>query len=201
MKLNRFAEQDFAQRLHGTICRYKDTPYKMHVDGNKIHLIDMRNGNVGERIDARDKNLDVSSVPLGYMNWDNMAVYVKRLPTREIYRQGVCERNTRIDMLGTQKNINGNATIFSNSGYKMITDDYPNLRECLRDLRAMKGLRSVACSRFIALSINEIGVINVYFRNDLVGYMAPNSNTVNVPNDEMGWVVSTELAGLDWMVE
>lgn len=199
MKENRFAEQDFSARLHGTICRYERVPYKLHVDGREIHLVDINSGDIFKTINPRDKLLDVSSVPLGYMNLRETAVYVRRQPTREIYRQGVCDRNVTFHCLGDDKNRIRGISIVSKEAVKMMMSIYPDLPTCLKKLRSREVV-SIATSNTVALSINDIGVINVYNRNDLIGYMAPDSDIVNVPNDEMGWLVSTEIGTLGWAV-
>jgi hypothetical protein len=90
----------------------------------------------------------------------------------------------------------------------MIKGKYPDLDKTLKELRDAwkkdyKVVKEKAVTRNIALSINEVGIISVYYKNSYIGYILPNDETtVIVPNREDAWLISRYLGHeLSWKVD
>lgn len=208
-------------RFNGTIICYKNTPFYVSMVGNVMALyrLETMHPNVTHRqtpkpvynVDPYDDEVDISSIPLGFVNLpkSRSVKYLLRRPVRR-FTQGISEATV------TQTDLPDHIRHPADSSYVRIRDvlysqefeaavmgQYPTLDEALDTLKqwsAEDGRGEIAITRDIALSINKVGIVNVYYKNELVGWILPNKKIVNVPSNEMGWIISLYLEGFSWEI-
>lgn len=198
------SEKDLHDRLNGTIVFYDDEPFLVNgVHKKTLYLGDMVSGDTLREVPSNDERLDISSPELGYMNLEhrefgNVVLYIVRVPYKR-YKQGICPQNLEV------LNIHGDGisyhvgNYFNSHGFKSsLRNEFPSLVEAMSKLE--KG-KEVAISKSIAIKRSTAGVILVYYRCKEVGWLAPNTDIVNVPNNEMGWLVDRYLSELAWRVK
>lgn len=204
--------RDLAQKLDGTICRYKGDPVLVRVDDAVLNLYpvtDTRGKRIA-RINPSDPDFDIAGVPLGYIqSADNINVwYLSRIPVRRT-KQGLEPRSVRVrNISGTNVDHKTPAQIvIYTEGFKqMVLNQYIPLGDAMKLLRDRWASDStpawqVAISRNIALGIDKQGIIKVFYKTEYVGWIAPDQFTVNVKADAFSWVVSKYLSHeLDWKV-
>lgn len=203
---------DLRQKIDNSVCRYKGAPVYVRIeDSNTAQLYDMVDTSKHLfTIKLSDEEFDIGSPSLGYMNFGiDQVLYVTRPPLRRT-RQGIDHRNLKFKSLDN-KNISGGlntASCLHSVGFRdMILGKYPTLDASLKRLREnwkadRKTTIETAITRNIALSQKGNGIIDVFYKNEEVGYILPNTDTVIVPNMNMSWVVSRYLAHeLSWKVE
>lgn len=217
MKCN-ILTKDIEQKLHGCIIRYKGHPYyATFYGGDQMKLYNVgknQNESYKYTVSIYDDEFDISSVPLGYVNGDHKdymyVSYVTRNPIRKV-RQGICTTNLNLDYLPNSP-FRGIARLdhtFRSKGFEdTITGSFMPLGNALKTLRSPfkdteQKYREIAISREIALTIDELGLIKVYFKNTYVGWIAPNEFIVHVPSDNgKAWVVSRYLSHiLGWTID
>lgn len=196
---NKYKGEDIRSRLHGTVIRHKGIPYIADVESNTIGLIDLVKGDLVSRVEPDDDNLDISSIPLGYVNLNQFKIttYVRREPLRR-YKQGV-----EISYV-TQKPLNSEGSL-SNKYLKgqeifdCVTGNYPNLSVAIRKLTT-DGWSSIAISRNIALRRLDSS-LKVYFKDSDVGVMRLGSKKVVIKRDDLSFVIKNALEKIkDWIV-
>lgn len=198
----KYPERDLPQRLDQTICRYKGKPYFVRTPGgNEITLREVYGDKVYGVIDSSDFDFDISSIPLGFCQFNNAQVcFASRVPSR-IWKQGICQDNLLFrDLRGTSLPL----SIRSIQFYKMLTDDYPSIDEALKIFysKSVVDGTEIAISKQVCLKIStKLKRIAVYYGLDQVGFIMNNTKTVIVPSDEFGWVVSEYLRGFDWVID
>lgn len=205
---------DLGQKLDSTVCRYKGQPVFVRVlDRGVITLYELPQAKkaIGN-ISANDPDFDIASVPLGYMQAEKQVYYLTRSPQRRV-KQGVESRTLRYDLLAPGSNnsfkysMNAGQIIVSKGFADMILGNYPDLMVSLKALRKdwandPKENSARAVNRNIAMYINEVGVINVYYKQDFVGWIQPDKFVVHVPSNDWGWVVSRYLSHeLSWKID
>jgi hypothetical protein len=139
--------------------------------------------------------------------------YLSRIPLRKV-KQGLCMQAISCRKLGTREDRTmrtGGSPIqrlmFSQNFVDLVMGKYPTLKEVMNNLRAEHAkdnskIYQLAVSRDIALEINEMGVVNVHYKNQFVGWIQPDAWVVHVPRSDKSWVVSRYLAHvLDWTVD
>ena len=198
----RIPDRDLTQRLDQTICRYKGHPYYVrHGDMNTLYLYDLENRQTRLHvINKNDVELDISSVPLGYLQLNKyITCYVSRKPAR-IYKQGVTLDSLNVDPLpGDRASI---INIYSKAFKDMILGNYPPLFQTVEMLRASPESMSVCISRDIALKWDpKFMLIYVYYKNEEAGWIPDRSHTVIVPGREQAWIVSKLLHGFGWEIQ
>lgn len=203
--LNKFAPRDYVQRLDQSICRYQGFPVFVRVESeNRFNLYKMDNQHdVWKQISPTDEAFDVASLPLGYCQSNDDVVYLTRRPLRR-FKQGIdekCMTYSRLPDIEGKKTLSSREIVWSKSFINMIIERYPSLDSALETLNKCEKPMSLAISRNVALHVMKHKVINVYYKNDLVGWIAPGDKTVHVPNDPMGWIVSTHLRGFNWIID
>lgn len=199
----KYPERDLSQRLDQTICRYKGAPFYVRYNNQRqFRLYKLSEIKTQKYIDifADDPDFDISTIPLGYFNYDlNYVSYVRRIPQR-IYKQGVTVDSLRFCDLN-DKPIALNPYIPSFE--EMVMDIYPSLPKIFKDIeKEIDRPIEKAVSRNIALKlIPKIRIIEVFFKTEKVGWINEGTNTVIVTAPEKGWIVSKYLSGFDWKVE
>jgi hypothetical protein len=220
---NRYqTENDLSARLHGTICRYKDQPVYVYVDGKNLHL-----KHPVTRIDIiqikwDDPDFDISSPELGYFNLltlsdrspKNRVFYAERQPVKK-WRQGLNPNVLHYsDIEGDpdKSHIPGmpqDHWLADQGFYDMLTNEYPSLNKAFDILEAetfstkygIYSCKEIAISKDTAIQKTKSGVYQVFYKCDNVGWVAPGTRTVNVKSSEMGWIISKFLKEFNWRVE
>jgi len=195
--------QDLSARLDRTFIRYRGRAYYCRVvaDGMLSLQRPYLNKDEGtvQTVASNDPDLDVSSLPLGYIQWGSNAVYLKRQPGRR-YKQGV-------DISSVCANPNSmpiEELLFSESFANMTDNKYPTMASVVKFIKSNKSLRvgtsSLALSRDVAIFWSG-KVFKVRYKNEEVGYIDPkNPLVVEVPSESMSWVVSLYLSDFTWRV-
>jgi hypothetical protein len=201
--------RDLSLKLNDTICRYKNKPVYIKVADGTLCLYELTSA--GQKwfkvIKSDDPDLDISSIPLGYIQYNHRVYYLTRIPMRKT-KQGLSAGTLRITSLKSTSNSKGlsSALIWSQAFVDMVLDQYPSLQDSMKLLRKHYSLDTkfcgeVALSRDIAISINEMGIIEVYYKTQFVGWIQPDRFTVHVPKSDLGWVISKYLSGLSWEID
>lgn len=197
---------DISQKMDSSIFRYKKIPYWVSYEGGTIiRLLNIPDQEIKYKIDFNDPDLDFSSCPLGYLNYVpyKSVGYLVRIPVRKV-KQGVNSQNTKVIRLPGHPNLpfNVNSALSSKSFVDMVTGKYPSLETALSTLRKSDPESQIAVSRDIALTVDEQGIIKVYYKNNYVGWIQPNKFVVHIKNTDMGWVVSKCLSHvLGWELD
>ena len=199
----KYPNRDLVQRLDTSVCRYDGRAVYVRYAGdgdllNLWYLPTNRKGASDLTIHAR---FDISTVPMGYMQIDNVSVaYALRRPGR-IYKQGVSYDNVHFNMIDG-KHVNYNPSIYEDGFKCMVEDKYPALKTVMSTMRKSSLAMQTAVSRDIALAWDPaMRLIYVYYKTDQVGFIVDNTNTVIIPSSEKAWVVSKFLYGLDWEIQ
>jgi hypothetical protein len=209
--LCRIPDRDLQQKLNGTVCMYDRKPVWVEVQGATIIISDLPGGDNRRSIKATDPLFDISTPPLGYCDGDRV-LYLTRIPLRRSV-QALSPRALKAERLpiGFNQQRDERAAgerIFYTRGFvDMTMNKYRSLDDTLKYLRGKiinhpEEMLDAAVSRNIALQINKLGIIHVFYKQDLVGWIAPNDITVNVKSDDKGWIVSRYLShGLTWEIK
>lgn len=197
---------DLGQRLNDTICRYRGQPVRVrHAGGDNLEIFNIHNKrNIGV-IKTEDEALDISSIPLGYVQISpDTVVYTSRKAAR-IYKQGVTQDCLVMNWLTPAKSRSILFSIYSQAFENMILDVYPSLEDAqklLRIPRSESKTTEIAISREVALSYDhDMQFTYVYFKARKVGYIIKDQNTVITPSSEDGWLISRHLSSFNWKVE
>lgn len=200
----KFPERDLSQRLDHTICRYKGHPYYLRYLGdgsfNLFPLETVRKVTKSSMvIKASDEFLDISTPPLGYFQaTQNNVFYVSRRPNR-VYKQGLS-----LDSISGKDLKNKNVVIdpWCKSFEDMILGVYPSIEYTLNGFTGSERDKEIAISKDITLEWkHKLQLVLIHYKNEEVGFMQIGTNTVIVPNTNMGWVVSRYLSQFNWRVQ
>lgn len=201
----KYRAQDYEARLNDGIILYRGSPHRVVTDGRVINLLDPTTGRTVVRgIDPADNDLDISSPTLGYINAPSYAYYLERIPSRR-YKQSLDARAIRETRLTIQGLNSDNGDGYSEFLYSEYFVDsykvgYPSFTEA-RKMLDNGDRKSVAVSRDVAMVKDELDIIKLYYKLELVGWVAPNSTIVMVPSSEKAWVISMHFNELGWEVE
>lgn len=213
MKCNIHTAKDLAQKLGETVCRYKGIPYWIAVDEDRrglptIHLRNLVTGGNEGTIKYDNPEFDISSIPLGYCQSDAhcRVVYCIRLPLRRV-RQGVCSSHLRVQAIQGNPWAQGATLLRSQGFYNLVVGNYISLDVGMDTLRKKlqedkEFIGEIAISRKIALSINSLGIINVYYKQELVGWIEPSKFVVHIPTSDKATIISKYLSHvLGWEID
>lgn len=203
--------KDLGLKLNDTICRYDGEPVYIRTTDGRLCLYRLTDTNTYFTvIKGTDEKLDVSSPALGYTQYRNKVYYLSRVPVRRT-KQGLATNAISLTPLGAQDNPYGKGmatqVVFQQGFIDMVVGKYPTLENAMKALRAdhaknPKESSQIAISRSIALEINAVGIINVYYKEMFVGWIQPNRMTVHVPRSDMSWIISKYLGHeLSWEVD
>lgn len=194
--LCKWENQDVNSRLSGTIVRYRREPVYVEVaNHDTLHLYDITKEMRKPKyiISPKDVEFDVSTPPLGYVNYPYGVVYLSRSP-RRVYKQGLASNNTCFYSLPSQtgdiRRADGRLT--SQEVYDCIVGNYPDVNSVLKQLRSGKVV-SKAISRDVAFQIDSIGMVSVYYDQVLCGHILPNKKKVTIPDSNIKWIVKDRL--------
>lgn len=202
------SSRDLELKLYGTVCRYKGVPvYIGQTSAKLLHLYDITRKESVASISPNDPDFDTATPQLGYMNYEDQVYYVSRPPLRRT-RQGIDTRNTVFKPLVGRFNYPPEHLLYSVQFRDMVMGNYPKLDSVLENMRASWkkdyniGLQK-AVTRHIALMIKGSGIIDVWYKEQNIGYILPSKpDTVVVPDREDAWVISRYLSHeLSWKVD
>lgn len=205
MKCN-IPANDLGQRLNDTICRYKGLPVRIrHAGGQNLEIYNIHNKRNLGVISTDDELLDISSIPLGYVQvTPDTVVYTSRKAAR-IYKQGVTQDSLVLNWLTPAKSRMWGFSCFSQAFENMVLGVYPSLEDAKKLLkipRDQSKVTEIAISREVALSYDhDMQFTYVYFKARKVGYIIKDQNVVITPSSEDGWLISKHLSTFSWKVE
>lgn len=208
--------KDLTDRLHGTVCFYDGEPVTVLTSGMDDNLKLMKLAKPGElvkTIKPDDPLFDISSPPLGYLNYkrsSNNVLYMARTIGKR-YKQGVNSGCCTLESISGVSSPFNIVHVWGSSGFEeMLTGVYPEIEQAFDILEQKKYVQNdgsiieyneVAISRSVALKREESGITLVYMRMKNVGYILPEESTIFVPNSEIGWIITRELKGFGFKVE
>lgn len=200
--------KDLHDRLDGSIVLYKDYPYYCMVKhnddgvGGDIFLIRMdeydgrQKANDAIKVDIKDPDLDISSVDLGYVNFEHRddwyALYLYRT-TAKRFKQALYPSYISAKSIDGQ-NATAQGVWTSRSGFDILTDTYPDLGTALKEIDTRY---EVAISRDVALRKLKCGIILVYLRTKEVAWIDPRSNEM-IFSEKSDWVDKKYTLRFPW---
>ena len=201
---NKYIGADLAGRLHGTVVRYRGNAFFCAVDGPEIELRTLTNDRVYARIRPEDPDLDISSLPLGFVNYsrERTVVHIRREPVRR-YKQGVDPQAMTYVNLNPKKLVRGE--VFKDQGFQEnIANKYPNFEQALKMITSSRdNWDSIALSRDVAL-LKDAGTIKVFISTDEVGFIrlasGTNNNECNIRKTDVSFVIRSKLGNLGIIV-
>lgn len=118
------------------------------------------------------QNIDLSPMPLGYMNMDNKAAFLARVPARQ-FRQGIREGNLQIYDGGAWRRVMGRLPqAFINT----VRGNYPTVDRCFMEIYN-NGKESRAFSRKFAIKSGKNKELSpLHYRGNNVGTISPDLN-------------------------
>lgn len=181
---NKYVGDDIRSRLSGTVIRYKRRPFFCEVDDSCLMLYSLVDHSLQARVQPDDEFIDISSLPLGYINIDHpdykSAIYLMREPFRQ-YKQGVDLSRLAQFPLGT--GVVHWKYLQSAGLVNCVLGEYPTYDEAVERI-TKEQYRSVAIDRDIALK-REKDTLNVYLKNLEVGHIKLGSDTVVIHKNGM----------------
>lgn len=197
-------ERDLAQRLDNTICRYDGKPvHVMFTGGNSLELTSLSNKKIRFTIQSDDPLFDISTIPMGFLQSSPVSVvYCRRRPIRA-WKQAVSPDNIEYTFISKEAQEQGIPPLSSAAFENMILGNYPDVNHALEVLFSSSDRNmEVAISRDIALLWkHKLQLTYVFFKKEEVGFIVKNTNTVIVPDNENGWIVSKYLSNFNWKVK
>jgi len=156
-------KNDVNKRLVNTVCRFKDDP--VYVLGSREHVLELYEMTTGRRFkqDYRVPEFDYRSPPLGYINVENRAFYLTRLPSRGNQRQGLCHSTVWCSDPG----FRAQDYISSKELRLCILGQHPSLTNAVEMLE--NEYESVAISRHVAINKLATSTLGLHYRGRLVG--------------------------------
>lgn len=186
---NKYKGDDIQGRLGNTVIRYKNHPYFCQVEHTTLCLYDMHTGSLSARVEPDDPFIDISSVPLGFVNIEHpdykLAVYLKREGRRQ-FKQGV-----ELSHLTQLPLRNGTGQLhWSHLKCKGLVDcvvgNYPSFDQALLMI-SKRGFHSVALSKDVAVK-REGDTLKVYVKTDEVGFMKLGTSRVIMPKIDNSYI-------------
>lgn len=211
--------KDLADRLDGTICRYKGEPVYVSVEDEMLNLhkvigLSFQHGFMESlaKIGPEDPDFDISAIEACYLNVNFHESLLKRgypHTTRTTYltrntvkswKQGLSLNGAiflGIDGKPTEYNFSSALGYDLTPIYDAVIGNYPSYDLAMAYLSSSREPEAwMAISRDVALFKTKVGVVFVYYRTDAVGWIQPGTNKLNLVDGDLGWVASRYLSGL-----
>lgn len=210
---NKYRASDHAQRLEGSIVRYKGWPCILHINVPRVPPNGEAGGNPGDFrlvplykgspfaevvINPHDPGLDISTVPLGYFQAGQSALWIQRNPVRR-YRQGVCYTNSYVYPIGKNRDNTDFEYVFCSGFEDMVLGKKKTLEEAISLLTNEK-YHSVAISKDLAIYRKD-NIFSLLFKKEDVGWIVPGTKVIKVPSESTAWVISRYLEPYGWEVD
>jgi len=195
---------DYQARLHGGVILWDNVPHIIQVDGSDLHILDLTSQDyVARRINPHDDRLDIGSIELGYINTEQGAYYLSRMPARQ-FQQSITRKSIVeyfLSIRGIEATGRGRSEwLYTKAFRESYTKKYPSFNRAV-ELIQTEGRSSVALSRDVAITVDDLGTVKVFHKLEPVGVITSGSNVVRVPNSEKGWIVSMYLDGFGWEID
>lgn len=155
-------------KLSGSVVRYQEKlvyVYEIPPSGKAIVKPILENDNLSVHINS----LDLTPVPLGYMNYGTSAHYISRIPRRN-WKQGIRPESICSDSAYTQS-----FTLECEEFINTVDGKYPALEMCAERI-VCKEVTKQAFSRFFALGEYFDGVFLLWYKNLIVGGVSPDKH-------------------------
>lgn len=175
-------QHDVEMRLHNTIVRYKEQPVLCRIrapetepfNGLGVQIRPIAAKQWGEIIHSSDSDLDISSLPLGYLNVGDFTAYITRIPYRK-QKQGISSDNTSWwPETFTSVHISFWSAIMSKNFCNTVFNIYPNAEQALKALsKKASSVYSIAIHRKFALVKDELGIIKIKHMTKPIGWIPP----------------------------
>lgn len=203
---NRYENQDAQARLADTYIRYDGKAvYVAEADSRRKSLrifnLPLDHGSNGIYIPWNDPKLDISSIELGYGNYNradatgivsNRVYYVTRLPQKRTFRQGVHPQSLSVEDISGRNP--GNITSFTGYGdigwVNLLNGVYPTQEDRQTLLERCSEL---ALSKDVAVSRDKFGLMYFYVRGEQVAYKSPDSDVICLRDFRNVWAVEKIL--------
>lgn len=133
-------DNDVTMRLHETALKYKGKVYyaKSVGQGLLLDLYDASNAfkTKHHRVDANDDDLDIQSLEVGLVNWEDCSVFITaRSPVRK-QKQGIGSENLMYrNLIDDKKTGSGyfsnihHSVLYSKNFFSMLNNEYPSYKE------------------------------------------------------------------------
>jgi hypothetical protein len=193
----RYVGGDIKKYLDECFIRYNGVPYYASVDGLNVHLIDLETRQATAVVRGDDPLLDISSIPLGYVNIGrDYCLHIKRYPYRK-WKQGVCMANIQVSIIGRTADA-GRITkdhLICQEFKNSILGNFPNWTTAFRML-STKERCSVALSNSVGVKRND-HTLEFLVDEQVIGYIdlrEKNFSVVNTKKSEFSWVYNLEIS-------
>lgn len=205
---NKIPQNDYNSRLHNSVVLYDGRPVNVIVvDHTRFDITPIHTESKDKTISIKpdDPLLDISTPPLGWMNYGNVdnpqgyAVYLERLPVRK-WRQGLCHQNSHAFVLSREGLVKRNSRDYIyTKGYENLVDrTYPDLDTAIKFLVNKK--ISIALNREIGL-VMKGETVSVYYKTSEVGYFNLEDRIVHIPKETNSEIISRLLSGIKWVID
>ena len=173
-----------SRRLNNTLVRLKNgDPFYIRETFDNDGIIYHSGSNISKDTDeiVKHEELDLTPVPLGFVNLTKRMTFICRMPMRRDWRQGLHHGNIVTCGAVNVRDVHLNWLI------QPIKNQYPNFRRALQDL---KNRSSIAFSRDFGLLKGADSVILRYRRYDVgeikddVAVLFPNKTFLQQHLDE-----------------
>lgn len=166
---------DVQMRLHGTIIRYKGEPvqaYHNKLDSLLLDLYTLRNRKETKDVHSSDEDLDISSVPLGFVNATKGKTFLANRVTARRQNQGLSEVNVYIKDMYTSESRRPWPFSFADLA-DTIEGKYPKFIDSVEKLNTKqkpKYLDMVAFDRKLMLEQTaDKGLLKLRLLNHVIG--------------------------------
>ena len=164
-----------AQRLRNTVVKLKTgKPIQVQNIGAFGDLV-YKDLQLGLDSHGKVEDIDLSRIPLGYVNRKMDASYVMRKPLRR-YKQGLNKENVICRRNGSR--VINKVDISRREYTHMLIGQYPSLEQCL-DFIMNKERNSMAFGRKWSLVLSKSKNPYLFYRANKVGHYDVNSGEVN----------------------
>ena len=193
----RYVGGDIKKYLDDCFIRYDGVPYYASVSDDRVHLVDLETRTTTSIVRGDDPLLDISSIPLGWVNANSdYALHLKRLPYRK-WKQGVSTSNTEMATLtenGISRDRMGKNSLLNKEFKSSILGTYPDFGTALK-LLTVKGRISVALSKDVAM-VRDRSNIKVYFGEEVLGLidLSKDKKVLQIKKTEYSWVSVLEIS-------
>lgn len=166
---------DVISKFVGTVCYYEGKPvrvekalHSMVNEGSFTFILKPSDGGPLKSIEITDPKFNYRDFNLGYANLSSHAVWLFRRPLKQ-YQQGL--RHNQVGMLCAVPagQLPDDGFGFTKNYIKMLSDDYPPLSVCTKQV-TVDGRHSSAFHRDFAISFNPLhGDYTIEFRGKNIG--------------------------------
>ncbi len=174
------------RRLHNTIVRYQNRLVHCEVpEGDSLDLcISFLEGDkIQRRIHSSDVDLDISSLPLGYTNYNGHAWYIQRIPTRKQH-QGITPEICCYQPASPSAKRPTNSWYFfkSKDFVDSVHNRFSSFDYAFHSVYTQQNISHAFHRRFALLS-DDLNLIKVKHLTKTIGYFPPSKNYLILPKE------------------